>query len=298
MFCLTLGCASASLHPTPEAGDHTAAIKVFVLAGQSNAVGYNHVREYAQGRVPLPESLRNQPKVMYWDAPQKTWKPLRVGESDGSHANAFGPEIGFAYAWAAAHPGQQVALVKYAMGGSCIGRSSDYQDYIAELKDYDDHGNHWHPPVQGRPPGKLYQTMIQHVSDATANLKQNSQAYELSGLLWMQGEGDAGISPTMATDYAGALTQFIRSVRADLHAPRLPVAIGEINSHAWRFGEIGRNAQMQVCNADPLTILVKTTDLPRGGAGGAAHFNPDGMLELGFRFAQNMEQLRRQRMGK
>jgi len=31
---------------------------VFILSGQSNAVGYNNVKEYKQGKSELPEAFR------------------------------------------------------------------------------------------------------------------------------------------------------------------------------------------------------------------------------------------------
>ncbi len=36
-------------------------ISVFILAGQSNAQGYNHFREYKKGSEEFPEALRRQP---------------------------------------------------------------------------------------------------------------------------------------------------------------------------------------------------------------------------------------------
>jgi len=41
-------------------------VMVFIVAGQSNAVGYNDIREYRKGREGFPEGFRNQPQVLFW----------------------------------------------------------------------------------------------------------------------------------------------------------------------------------------------------------------------------------------
>ena len=117
-------------------------------------------------------------------------------------------------------------------------------------------------------------------------LDQRGETWELAGLLWIQGEHEAGISPTMAEHYDTLLTGLMRAVRGDLEAPDLPVLIGEVNSHTWAFGDVVRRKQAEVCRQDGHAVLVTTTDLSRAGSGGAAHFDADGMVELGVRFAR------------
>ncbi|HUU14822.1 MAG TPA: hypothetical protein VM182_14115, partial [Terriglobia bacterium] len=65
-------------------------VRVFVLSGQSNAVGYNNVKEYKRGKSELSEAFRNQPDILFWDARKSSWRTLRIGESEGSNPNAFG----------------------------------------------------------------------------------------------------------------------------------------------------------------------------------------------------------------
>ncbi len=88
----------------------------------------------------------------------------------------------------------------------------------------------------------------------------------------------------MAGEYDKILSGFIRNIRKDLSANDILFLIGEINSHTWAFGDLARARQAVVCSEDPLSVLVKTTDLPRKGVGNLAHFDADGMLELGKRF--------------
>jgi hypothetical protein len=287
-FALAAGAAPwarAEEPAAPRAGGGP--LRVFIVAGQSNALGFNHVREYAGGKREFPEALRHQPDVLFWDVSRRegdrgdVWTKLGV---DGS--GAFGPELGFAHELNHRFPAARIAIIKYAAGGTGIARSADYADYIPQLKGFDDHGRNWHPEADGREAGALYRRLITTVRDALGALDQRGETWELAGLLWMQGEHEAGISPTMAEDYDTLLTGLMRAIRSDLEAPNLPVLIGEVNSHSWAFGDVVRREQAEVCRRDGHAVLVTTMDLSRAGSGGAAHFDADGMVELGIRFAR------------
>lgn len=266
-------------------------IRVFVVAGQSNAEGYNHIRQYRDGRETFPETLRVQPQILYWpgvDSPKEQdnrWTTLRVGES-----GAFGPEINFAHEIAQSLPGATVAIVKFASGGTGIARSVDYTDYIPALTGFDDKNRNWHPPTDGREAGALYRSLLANIRASLSFLERSDRKVELSGFVWMQGEHEGSISRKMAEDYERLLTDFIRSVRKDLQAPSLPFVIGQVNSHTWTYGDIARKCQAEVCRKQERAVLVETIDLPRV-TGDAAHFTADGMLTLGFRFAKTIAPL-------
>ncbi len=261
-------------------------VRVFIVAGQSNAVGYNSVLEYRNGRAKFPKELLHQPDVLFWRATindQKqvgSWNKLSTAES-----GSFGPEISFARDMAKALSGEQIAIVKCAAGGTGIARSVDYNDYIPALKGFDDKNANWSPPSDKCEAGKLYESLIKNVHDAVAALDRDGRRWKLAGCLWMQGEHEAGISRKMAEDYGELLTGFIFAVRRDLQAPALPFAVGEINSHTWAYGDAARKKQAGVCRDDANAILVTTVDLSRSGSGGPAHFDADGMLTIGSRFA-------------
>jgi len=285
MYCLSARAATAS----GSSGRH---VRLYVLAGQSNAVGYNDYREYKHGKEPFPAELKNQPDVLFWDDAAGAWTTLSIGKTQGSSENAFGPEIAFAHEMARKAGKDQIAIVKCAEGGTGIARSSDYGDYIPSLKGFNDGGMNWHPPGDGKTAGALYKRLVERVNRAEKALKASDRSYTLSAFLWMQGEHEAGISRKMAGDYGRLLKSFMQSVRHDLRAPKLPFVVGEINSHTWAFGDLARSAQAKACKEDGRAILVKTTDLSRSGSGGAAHFDADGMLELGNRFAAAVEGMR------
>jgi hypothetical protein len=278
-------------------------IKVFILAGQSNAVGYNHINEYTGNREKLPKEIDNLTNVIFWpgsNSPKEfsgKWIKMQIGVSGISGQppyfdGCFGPEVGFAIKIVESLPEDEIAIIKFSEGATGIAQSSDYTDYIPALVNFNDKGINWHPPVNGDIAGQLYTNLLKNISEALSVLKKaGNQQYEICGFLWMQGEHEAGISRNMAKDYGSLLTLFRDAVRKDLNLKELPFAIGEINSHTWAFGDIARKQQLEACNKDANIILIKTTDLPRGGIGGEAHFTADGMLMLGDRFAKGMLEL-------
>jgi len=270
-------------------------ITVYILAGQSNAVGYNHIHEYHGDTADLSRQLKGISDILFWPGTNalsgaaRQWTGLRPGLSaiaaeESYRSGCFGPEIGFAIKLRELDPDGKIAIIKYAEGATGIARSSDYNDYIPALKGFDDKGNNWAPPEKGKPAGKLYTGLLENIRLALAGLDGKKIPYRIGGFIWMQGEHEAGISPTMAGEYGTILSGFIRSVRKDLSNNDLPFLIGEINSHTWAFGDLARARQAAVCFEDPHNFLVKSADLPRKGVGNLAHFDADGMLELGKRF--------------
>lgn len=288
-FLITLiGCllaAFASL-AAPQAGDRT--VHLVVVAGQSNAEGYNHLGQFHGGREPFPADLRDQPRVLFWpgldDLPpgENRWTHLQVRTNGG-----FGPEISLGADLQAACPGTDFGIVKYASGGTGIARSVDYADYIPALAGFDDRGRHWHPPTAGRPAGQLYEALLRNFRAATTHLERQGRRWQLDGFIWMQGEHEAGISARMAADYRELLTAFIGAVRRDLAQPNLPFVFGQVNSHTWVYGDTVRAHQAEVMRSDPMALLVPTIDLPRV-PGDASHFTADGMLTLGSRFTTGL----------
>jgi len=258
-------------------------VKVIVVAGQSNAVGYNHTREYRKGAAPFPGDLLEQPDVLFWNSGhgEPEWGPLRVDPT-----GSFGPEIAMAHHLRHRYPDHRVAIIKCAKGGTGIARSRDYDDVVPALNPFDDKGIHWHPPADGQPAGVLYRKLIDNVRAAVAELSRRELEWTLDGMVWMQGEHEAGVSPGMAADYGDLLHRFLISVRRDLRHPGLPVVIGGINGHGWAFRDPVREGQLQVAENTPRVALVETADLSRAGSGGPAHFDADGMLKLGERFAR------------
>lgn len=295
---LVLSTTHAIADSTGKKKKKKAIVEVFILAGQSNAVGFNNAALYKDGIESFNKKFILSSKVLLWPGSNaregfaNKWNNLQIGISDISgetaYKNAFGPEIGFAKTMTDSLQGRQIAILKYAVGGTGIARSSDYNDYIPSLKGYNDKGINWHYPEPGRPTGILYENLMQNIRQAMDSLKKEYRHCVIRGFIWMQGEHEAGISRTMASDYKDLLFHFFNSVRKDLKQPKLPVVIGEVNMNTWAFGDLGRQRQAEYCAMDPRSKLVTTTDLTRNGNGDTAHFDTEGMLLLGRRFAKQM----------
>ena len=267
-------------------------VHVYIVAGQSNAVGYNNIAEYRGDQDQFKSKYLTQDDVLFWNSMgygiRRTGEWTRLGLSE---SGSFGPEISFAYDMARYHPGDRIAIVKCAADGTSIARSCDYDDYIPDFAGFNDNGNNWHWPEDGRRAGLLYRKLISNVRAAVGSLQDDGVRWELAGMAWMQGENEAGISMKMAADYENLLDEFIESVRHDLGMLFLPVAIGQVNSFDWTNGDIVRAAQQRYCYKDDNAILVETMDISREGSGGPSHFDANGTVELGKRFAEAMNKL-------
>jgi hypothetical protein len=272
-------------------------VKVFILAGQSNAVGYNNISEFHGDMEKLKQRIKQTSNVLFWSGSNARkdfagkWIKMQPGVSGISgtapyNNECFGPELAFAMKLLESLPEKNFAIIKFAEGGTGIARSGDYNDYITTLTGFDDKGNNWHPPASGTDAGRLYTLLFENIRKALTSLENEGIKYEICGFLWMQGEHEAGISKTMASDYDKLLSSLIQSIRNDLGIRDLPFIVGEINSHSWAFASLAREKQAEVCRHDPHTVLVKTIDLTRDGVGGKAHFDADGMIMLGERFAE------------
>ena len=84
--------------------------------------------------------------------------------------------------------------------------------------------------------GVMYRAMIEHVGKVTKDIKQvcpeydEKAGYELAGFVWFQGFNDLVDGQTYPggnfDEYSRLLAHFIRDVRKDLSAPKMPFVIG------------------------------------------------------------------------
>lgn len=268
-------------------------VEVYILAGQSNAVGYNNIDSYAPS--PFPAHLKNQNHILFWPGSnakkevRNTWTTLQVGLSK-TGTQAFGPEITFAHKLSEVTNEVDIAILKYAVGGTGIARSHDYKDYIPGFENFDDKGNNWYPPIHKQESGKLYQNLLNNIHEALKSLEEKNINYRLAGFIWMQGEHEASISKSMAQDYQSLLNSFIFHLRNDLKLAQLPVVIGQI-SDKWIYRTEIQSAQENICQKDSTISLVLTNDLPRT-PNDNAHYTANGMVILGERFADEMLKLK------
>jgi hypothetical protein len=88
--------------------------------------------------------------------------------------------------------------------------------------------------------GRYYRLMLEHVRHVLKDIKRvcptydEKQGYEISGFVWFQGWNDlvdSGVYPNHHKPggydaYSDTLAHFIRDIRKDLNAPKMPLVVG------------------------------------------------------------------------
>ena len=225
---------------------HAAAVKVFILAGQSNMEGQGFIaadpkRNGGKGSL---EFLAKDPATAAKFAPlldaAGKWRvrddvfisyldrkgPLTVGY--GAKETQIGPELGFGWVTGDAFK-EPVLLIKCAWGGKSL--AVDFR-----------------PPSAGKPPyslgekqdaalaqdptplGKYYRETLALTKAALARVKElvpgSDGKYEVVGFGWHQGWNDR-INDKFNAEYESNMAHFIRDMRRDLGVPKLPFVIAE-----------------------------------------------------------------------
>jgi hypothetical protein len=214
-------------------------LQVFILAGQSNmegqAVADLDGKDYNDGKGTLEFLLRDPAKASLvkhlkdaqgrWTVREDVWVrykpengpvkagPLTLGFTVYGGRHHFGPELQFGHVLGDCFA-SQVLLIKTAWGGKSL-----YRDF--------------RPPSSGGTVGPYYTKMLTDIREALAELKTDfprydGGGYELAGFVWYHGWNDGCEPRTAVPEYEQNLVNFIRDVRKDLNAPRLPFVIGEL----------------------------------------------------------------------
>jgi hypothetical protein len=168
----------------------------------------------------------------------------------------IGPEFTFGLMMDKAFK-EPVLIIKAAWGGKSLHtdfRPPSAGPYVMpketqELWDKHPQGAHGIPKAEERPQwhadkakatGVCYRLLIEHVKKVLADPKQvipdydAAQGYEIAGFAWLQGFNDMVDGHVYPNDnkpdryalYTDLLAHFIRDVRKDLNAPKMPFVIG------------------------------------------------------------------------
>lgn len=182
----------------------------------------------------LPTSLQSIPEILFYatgtGVPAGISAKL-VGLQPGNGSN-FGPEIGIGERLRDLCPGNPIALLKHAIGGSSL-----------EID--------WHPGANAADTanwGPHFSQFVATVSNGLAALEMDGWTPVIQGMAWQQGEQDAkdGLnapeSTTSADDYGVNLAHFIRRVREQFAAKTSPDGIrfvaGQVLPYAPPGGDV------------------------------------------------------------
>ena len=238
-------------------------LKVFILAGQSNMQGHVNVSTFDSladdpKTVPMLKAMRAADGKPYackrvWissigcagdDTTEQTGK-LTTGF--GASPSEIGPEFTFGI-YMEKLLGEPILIIKTSWGGKDL--HTDFRppsagpfvwsnfEFNARKHRGDDMDKDKAEKIKAT--GLYYRLMIEHVRKVLSDIKwvdpeyDPKQGYQIAGFIWFQGFND--LVSTWTYDkcnlpggydmYSQLLAQFIRDVRQDLNAPKLPFVIG------------------------------------------------------------------------
>ena len=235
-------------------------LQVFVLAGQSNMQGhaktttFEHIGMDPATKPMLAEMLGadGKPKVC-----ERVWiSSIGCAEAEqtgkltagfGASGEKIGPEFTFGL-YMQKFTDAPILLIKTSWGGKSLNtdfRPPSAGPYVfneTQLAGFQKQNKDVAAmqTEKAKATGVYYRLMIEHVKKVLADIKRvvpdydSAQGYELAGFAWFQGWNDLvarSVYPNREMpggydDYSTVMAHFIRDVRKDLNAPKLPFVIG------------------------------------------------------------------------
>jgi hypothetical protein len=248
-------------------------IKVFILAGQSNMEGR------ADGTKLLQEDherlLRAQKNVQlaYNNEPLIPLNPVKPTPGIAETYNRtliFGPEIFFGITLSEIWPDEEILLIKLSEGSTSLHgcwNANWSEDKAAIMNEVQE--------------SKLYSSLTNYIEQILSEYKTDE--YELCGMLWVQGETDAG-NKIAASAYGRNLNQFIGQIRQDLKKENLPFILFQVGHGKVVEGMIDVSKSLTNVTLIPQSLEPMSADFYSKLENG--HYNYEGMKKLGERFAE------------
>jgi hypothetical protein len=292
LLVLTAGVAPAFFQdPKPLPGpdgkpaDHTRKVKVFVLLGQSNMLGFGRVGpkdtkgslEYMvhekgkygflkddEGRWTVRKDVRYVHVMDRRGVDYKDLETFQVMKNDWlTVAGNFGPELGFGHVMGHVLD-EPVLVLKACIGNRSLGwdllppGSPRYEFEGRVYAGYKDVAPSWEKGAEPKAvnwyAGRQYDADTAHAKTVLKNLKKyfpdyQGQGYEVAGFVWWQGHKDQNAAH--AAKYEENLVRLIKSLRKDFAAPdaKFVLATGCGNPQREGFGLTIAEAQLAVGDA-------------------------------------------------
>jgi hypothetical protein len=252
-----------SVSATAESIPSNGKIKVFIVSGQSNMVGfgqldgnpgtmeaymksnpdaYGHLVDKDGKRI-----VRNDVWIVnlsHEKKPQQGWLTTGYGATEGH----IGPEYGFGFAVGDAYD-DPVLIIKSAWGGRSLFHNflpPSSEDYPKPEKDGDK--------------GFQYFEVLRHVKEITGDIEKfcpeySSKDFEIVGFGWHQGWNDR-INEAAVDSYEVNMVNFINDMRKDLGTPELPFVIANSGFDGWEIAprykaKVEKHLNAQLAPANP-----------------------------------------------
>lgn len=240
--------------PDESIGSTDKPVKVYILAGQSNMVGYGMVPGTGPGTLEslvkidgkFPNlvdasgnwTVRND--VMYRGVVRAVGAK-KLSPSTGVNTDHIGPEFGFGQVMGYLHD-EPVLIIKASNGGKNIG--FDYlppgsQQYTANGYTYAGYGESPYRWTTGTTPiptdpkaGYQYDECFSAVHSVLDNFNTSypqyaDQGYEIAGFAWWQGYNDQFVD-TYPERYEFNMANFIKALRTEFNAPNAPFVLATL----------------------------------------------------------------------
>ena len=247
-----------SIHAAPKP------LKIYLLVGQSNMQGHAAERTVEHlgmdpKTAPLLKAIRNPDGTakLQRDVWISSIEPslesgekhgrLTVGYGAGGREPKIGPELTFGITMQE-HVGEPILLIKTSWGGKSLNTdfrppsAGPYEFNQQQLENFKKRGKDVAEARKEKTErtGVYYRLMLEHIHKVLADIRRvypdydAKAGYELAGFVWFQGWNDMVDGSTYPTRgqpgsydaYSKNLAHFIRDVRRDLKAPKLPFVIG------------------------------------------------------------------------
>jgi len=231
-------CSSTVIATPPKTCPANGKLKIFILSGQSNMVGFGQL---AGSPGTMETYLKSNPKdyghlvdnngkhVIRYDVwivnlsykEQKGW--LTTGY--GADAGQIGPEYAFGFV-VGDYFEDQVLLIKSAWGGRSL-----HRNFLSQSS------KKYPTPKADGDTGFQYSEVLRHVKEITGNLKKyypsySGKGYEIIGFGWHQGWNDR-INQNAVDVYEKNMENFIKDIRKDLALEKLPFVIANTGMGGW-----------------------------------------------------------------
>lgn len=306
-FCLLFldGDIHAQICLTQDTNPSAPVRQLYVVAGQSNAVGLASVKDIVRGADNYAKETTVYPHVQIYGiqgAPlgvrgnDDAVRSRKVSWSEFAKWGVASPGYGYK------NPGDNARLFPFGAKpmdffgpelylAHFLNSQPPYDHYIVKLAVSNTSLNYTPSADSWTPTGHLYTELLRMIASAY-NSKRATVRLRVAGVFFMQGETDA-LNEMWAKSYKNNLSHFVLSLRRDLNemgcseGSDFPVVIGKIQDNpAWLYRQYVRAAQQEVSRNLPRMANVNTDDFAGYLVAGGVHFNEYGQFHLGERAYQ------------